>query len=179
MEELRFDDAQALVDAVDGPARATMAAELDRRRDVATTEARELADGIAGAAYREDYRRLTVIAGAPRTDRLLALLPDATVRRSRAQLQEGAAWKASRQRLNRNRLEEARAALTHLDVQMAAGIMARIDSEFLGPDERDLQDQLLLEIEARTMELETLTDVAAQAVAEHQPAKRRRRWFGR
>jgi hypothetical protein len=81
--------------------------------------------------------------------------------------------------LNARRLGESRRALEGLDFELAAGLMRKVDGRFLSAERREERDDLLLEMSARTMEIESLEPVRDEKKRPHRDgrrsARRRRR----
>ena len=102
------------------------------------------------------------------------LLPTAASDRARLHLRQARRWADRKRATNRRRLDEARAALTALDLELARGLLARVEDPFLDDAGRKERDDLLLELSARTMEFE---DIARAVPPPEQP--RRRRWWRR
>lgn len=137
----------------------------------------------------ELYRRLTdavesgrqadvvAIRDDPHTDYLVGLLSD--TQRDRADLffRNAARWEESQRQTARRRLADAEKALGGLDLQLARGLLARVDSRFLDEEEIARKDRLLLDVSARSMELENLEDESRRLIAEAAPKKRR--WWRR
>ncbi len=127
---------------------------------------------ILELADADESRLLLAIADDPSTGPLLERLPEAARRRSDLQLRRARRWAERQRTTNRRRLTEARAALDALDLELARGLLARIDGEFLDPEERRRRDEMLLELSARTMEFEDIT----RRVPDARPQTRRRWW---
>ncbi len=127
---------------------------------------------ILELAEADEPRLLLAIADDPATEALLARLPEAARHRARLHLRRARRWSDRQAATNRRRLVEARAALDALDLELARGLLARIDDAFLEPADRRERDQMLLELSARTMEFE---DIARRVQPEQRRARRWRR----
>jgi hypothetical protein len=76
---------------------------------------------------------------------------------------------------------EARRALDGLDLELARGLMNKIDGRFLSEDEAQERDQLLIDIAARTMEFESISETGDRLLQRTEETEERpwwRRWFG-
>lgn len=127
---------------------------------------------ILELADADESRMLLAIADDPTTGPLLERLPEAARRRAHLQLRRARRWADRQRTTNRRRLGEARAALDALDLDLARGLLARIDDDFLDPEGRRRRDEMLLELSARTMEFEDI----ARRVPDVRPQTRRRWW---
>lgn len=131
------------------------------------------------------YAELTELVHDPSTRELLELLPEASRERAELHLKAVERWEARRRETSLRRLSEARTALDGLDLELAQGLVNKVDSRFLTEEERAQRDQLLLDISARRMELESLQRSGRELWEEAQPRRQRddrrpwwRRWFG-
>lgn len=116
----------------------------------------------------------------PSNRQLLESGPESSRRRAEAYVREAERWLESKRDTNTRRLAEARRALEGLDLELARGLMNRIDGRFLSEDQEEERDQLLLDISARTMELESLAETGDQLVEETENTDHRpwwRRWL--
>ncbi len=69
-----------------------------------------------------------------------------------------------------------------LDLELARGLMNRVDSRFLSDEQKEERDQLLLDISARTMELESLDENGDELIEKREPRQQRnsgRPWWRR
>ncbi len=69
-------------------------------------------------------------------------------------------------------------ALDQFDVDLAAGLLKRVDQRFLDEEGKQRKDDLLLRLSGRKLELEEL-EAATADVAPPNPPHRRRRWWRR
>lgn len=176
LETLRFADAEKLLDEDDEALRAELAAQ----RDEAEERAHALFERTNQLKEERNLPELFEIARDPMTGSLLELLPETPRRRARMQLEEAELWVANRRETNARRMAEARRALEGLDLELARGLMNRIDGRFLTEEQIKERDQLLLDISARTMELESLSGTSdsprEETETDDQPWWRR--WLG-
>ncbi len=138
--------------------------------------AQQLTSRIRTLAVRDDYRALLEIDAQPETARLLDLLSNDLAAAARVHLDAAQRWSRRREEANRRRLEEARVALDRYDLALTRALLGRIEEGWLTPEDAAVRDGMLLELEARSMETEELTSLAAAALDEHRP---RRRWWQR
>lgn len=127
----------------------------------------------------DDHRAILELAEDPATAALLALLSPAARDRAELQIRLARRWAEERRAMNRRRLDEARRALDGLDLELARGLLRKIDGTFLDADGGAIRDQLLLDLAARSMELEELESRTGRLIAEAAPPPKKRRWFRR
>lgn len=166
LDGLLFDQVEELIDQADPEAKNELRDRLTQRRQEAEERARALFDEISGLRSSSQRAELVEIALDPLTRRLLALLPDTPRRHAEMRLEEAELWAANRRKTNERRLEEARRALSGLDLELARGLMKRIDGRFLTDEQEAERDQLLLDISARTIELESLSEEGNELIEE-------------
>lgn len=140
---------------------------LDRER------ARQLASRIRAYAVRDEHRALLEIDADPATSRLLERLGTDLAAAARLHLDAARRWKLRMEETNGRRLEEARAALDAFDLALTRALLSRIEEDWLTPDDAAVRDQILLQLEARTMETEDLSALADEAFQEFKPLKKR------
>lgn len=173
LDDLRFDEAMKAADD-DDPA---SQAEVSERRAAAEDEARALVERIGSLSSE---RRLLDVAGLADDDRaraLIALLPGSDRRQAEMQLDEAVRWKAYKRRTSVRHLAEARTALDRLDVELARGLVNKVDGRFLSEDQLEERDRLLLDISARSMELESIEAAGRDLIDDDDPEKSWwRRW---
>jgi hypothetical protein len=172
LEELRFDDAAELAIAE------AEAAELNAARAAALAEARELQTEMVELGRVGDHRRILELHAHPRTELLLSQLPPAVRERADLQVRLATRWADERRSTNRRRLDEAAKALAGLDFELARGLLLKIDGAFLDDSGAAERDRLLLDLSARTIEMEELSSQADRLLAREAPAKKKR-WFRR
>jgi hypothetical protein len=136
--------------------------------------AQQLTSRIRALAVRDDHRGLLEIDAAPDTARLLDGLGTDLAAAARVHLDAARRWKSQMEAANRRRLEEARDALNGFDLALTRALLSRVEEDWLTPGDAAERDDVLLQMEARTMETEELTTLAARALEENRP--RRRRW---
>lgn len=136
--------------------------------------AQELASRIRALAIRDEYRNLLEIDAQPDTTRLLNALGTDLAAAARLHLDAARRWKVRMEETNRRRLTEARDALNGFDLTLTRALLSRIEEDWLTSDDAAERDEILLQMEARTMETEDLTALAAEAFERHKP--RGRRW---
>jgi hypothetical protein len=127
----------------------------------------------------EDGRQAEVVAlrDDPETPQLIELLSDTQQDRAALFFRNAARWEDSQRQTALRRLADAERALSGLDLQLARGLLARVDSQYLEADEIAKKDALLLDVSARTMELEGLESHGRRLIEEAEP--KRRRWWRR
>lgn len=136
--------------------------------------AQELVSRIRALAIRDEYRNLLEIDAQPDTTRLLNALGTDLAAAARLHLDAARRWKVRMEETNRRRLTEARDALNGFDLTLTRALLSRIEEDWLTSDDAAARDEILLQMEARTMETEDLTTLAAEAFEQHKP--RGRRW---
>ena len=118
--------------------------------------ARQVVDQIMRDARAHDYRALLAIDADPDTAMLLDLLPGTTSRDANVHLRGARLWRGQQYEKAKDKLEAAKTALDRLDIALAKGLLRRIDLTFLGDSELATYDELLLNTEARAVELEDI-----------------------
>ncbi len=126
-------------------------------------------------ARSHDYRSLLDIVDRPSTISLLGLLPANTKSRSEVHLRGARRWAERQVEANSRRLDEVAKAVAELDLEFASAVLRRLDKEFLDDAMRETRNQLLLEITARTIEMEELQNSAERVISEETPT----RWWQR
>jgi len=134
--------------------------------------ARQLTSRIRALAVNDDYRRLLEIEAEPDTTRLLDLLSNDLAAAARVHLEAAGRWKRRKEEANRRRLQEARSALDAFDLPLTRALLSRIEQEWLQPEDVAGRDEILLLMEARSIESEELSDLASEAVQELRPQRR-------
>ena len=136
-------------------------------------QARQLASRIRALAMRDEHRSLLEIDADPDTSVLLESLGTDLAAAARLHLDAALRWKGRMEETNHRRLEEARVALDGFDLVLTRSLLSRIEEDWLTPDDAAVRDDILLQMEARTMETEDLTALADEAFKEFKPQKRR------
>ncbi len=174
LEEFRFEDAQQLLNEDPDP---DLINEVAARR----AEAEKQAEVVA--------QRLIELGAKGQLDEFLAVIDDSTTKRLITQashssrdrvdlyVQEAERWRKHQTEVNTRRLGEARRALEGLDLGLAEGVMRKINERFLSDEGREERDQLLLDMSARTMEIESLARIKVKRPGKpgRRTTKRRRR----
>ena len=127
----------------------------------------------------DDHRAILELADDPATGPLLELLSPAARDRAELQIRLARRWADDRRATNHRRLDEAKRALEGLDLELARGLLRKIDGEFLDDEATTTRDQLFLDLAARTMELEDLESRSDRLIAQATPPPKKRRWFRR
>lgn len=182
LAELRFDEAERMVDHADDGPDQELRDEIATRRAEAEERARNLAERIIELGDERDFEELIDLAHEPGTRSLLDLLPDTTRKRPSLYLREAERWEEMRKETNARRLSEARKALDGLDLELARGLMNRIDGRFLTTEQTEERDQLLLDISARAMEMESINETGDEMIGDREPRPKdshRQPWWRR
>ena len=150
-------------------------------RPEAEDRARALHEQVTRLGQERNPEAILDLVDDPTNRRLLESGPESSRRRAEAYVREAQRWEERKRETNARRLGEARRALDGLDLDLARGLMNRIDGRFLSVDQEEQRDQLLLDISARTMELESLSETGDRLAGNADRAADRpwwRRWFG-
>ena len=118
-----------------------------------------LANQIFELARSHDNKSLLEIESDSETQTLLDALPPEVGKQAAIHLQGALIWKAKQNRKARDKLAAAAKALDEFDVVLARGILRKIDADVLGDTELGRYDELVLALEARSMELGQLEQV--------------------
>lgn len=184
LDEFRFDEAERLVERAEEDAEAPLLDEIAARRAAAEERARAMAEHIIELGDEREFEEIVGLAHDPDTRPLLDLLPDTFRKRPNLYLREAIRWEQRRKETSTRRLIEARKALDGLDLELARGLMNRIDSRFLTDEQEEERDQLVLDISARTMEMESLDESGDELIERREPRQQQssgrpwwRRWF--
>jgi hypothetical protein len=169
LAEYRFEEAEQLLnDNTDPDLVAEVAAsrsEAGKRAEVAAQRLIEL-----GAKGQLDDFLATI--DDPTTKRLVAMASPSSRDRVDLYGQEAERWRKHQVEVNAKRLGEARRALDGLDLGLAEGVMRKVDERFLSDEGREERDQLLLDMSARTMEIESLAQLGGRPKRPHQSGRR-------
>ncbi len=172
LAEYRFDDADRLLAQAPPDTVEMLSSVLEHRRTEAEELGRSRYQRILDLGASGSYGELLEICSDPTTTRLMALLTQAERDRVSLHLRGAERWAESKRETNRRRLGEARRALDGLDLQLARGLIARVDGRYLEPDDVEERDELLLDVSARSMELEELDQLDTQMKADQKPRRR-------
>jgi hypothetical protein len=143
--------------------------------------ARSLHERITKLGQERDTEAILDLMEDPANRNLLQYGPESSRRRAEAYVREAGRWEERKREINVRRLGEARRALDGLDLELAGGLMNRIDGRFLTEEQEEERDQLLLDIAARKMEMESLSETGDRLVEETETSDQRpwwRRWLG-
>ena len=136
--------------------------------------ARLLVDQIVRDALAHDHMALLAIDADPDTPMLLGLLPATATRAARLHLDGALIWRDQQNQKARDRFDAIKTALDGLDISLAKGLLRRIDSSFLGDLELARFDELLLAVEARATELESIQGRIPSSPRDEKPKRRGR-----
>lgn len=148
-------------------------------RDDAEQRARELVDQILREARSHDHKALLVIDEDADTQMLLAMLPDSATRTAQVHLRGARIWREQQRKKLKDRFVEVQRALDGFDPGLAKGLLQRIDTDLLTDQDRQTYDNLLLNTEARLMEMERFNETTSAVTAEHAEENRKKRWWQR
>ncbi|MFW2340844.1 MAG: hypothetical protein ACN4GK_12400 [Acidimicrobiia bacterium] len=141
------------------------------------TAAIALSRRILALARQHDHAALLAIDSDPETGRLLGSSDEELAKAASVHLRGARAWRRKKEDANLRRLEEARTAIDGFDIARAKSLLLRIEDDYLTPESSSLRDGVLLDLEARSMESESLQASADQIIVEHLP--RWKRWLRR
>jgi hypothetical protein len=139
-------------------------------------EAEGLVAKIIKHARADEHVELLAIDADPRTHELLDLLPEGEARQAEAHLKDTRIWQANANEKAKRKFQAAGKALDELDVTLARGILRKIDAGVLNPPELERYDELLLAVEARTVELEDIEKGLPPLRTDTKPGRRKRHW---
>jgi hypothetical protein len=144
-------------------------------------KARSLHERISRLGQDRDLETILQLVGDPDNRSLLESGPESSRTRAEAYVKEAERWAERKRDTNTRRMGEARRALDGLDLELARGLMNKIDGRFLSEDEAQERDQLLIDIAARTMEFESISETGDRLLQRTEETEERpwwRRWFG-
>jgi hypothetical protein len=180
LDELRFDEAEDLVGMSGRDTDPELLTEIARRRDEAEESAAELARRVIDLGENQRLGEIVELAQEPAVRPLLSLVPDTSRQRAELYMREAERWASRRAEINARRLGEARRALEGLDLELARGLIRRIDTRFLSDEQEADRDRLFLDVAARAMEMESLAETGRRLAGQNevqQRSRRRRRWW--
>lgn len=148
-------------------------------RDDAAQRAQALVDRILRDARAHDNKSLLAIDADADTQMLLSLLPDTATRTAQVHLRGARIWREQQRKKHKDRFVEIQRALDGFDPGLAKGLLHRIDTDLLTDQDRQTYDNLLLNMEARLMEMERFNESTSAITAEHDEQHRKRRWWQR
>ncbi|MGA7272050.1 MAG: hypothetical protein WB239_13345 [Acidimicrobiia bacterium] len=172
-----FEEAEELLSHAPPDRVGGLRSELESRRIQAEESGRSRYQRILDLGASGSYDELLELHRDPVTPRLLATLSDAERQRVDLHLRGAQRWEESKRETNRRRMAEARKALDGLDLQLARGLIARVDGRYLDEGDAADRDDLLLELSARSMELEELSRLDEQF--NNDRAGKRQPWWRR
>ena len=124
--------------------------------EVSEQQARELVELIARHARAHNHRALLEIDADPATEELLELLPTRTTEDAKRHLQGARTWRRRQSEKMSEKLDAVQTALEGLDLRLARGILRKIDSSVLDDSQHERYNELVLGVEARAVELESI-----------------------
>jgi hypothetical protein len=171
LDEFRFEEAQRLLNESEDT-NPDLSDEVATRRVEAGQQAAVLVQRLVELGEKGELDEFIAMIDDPVTKRLMDLASHSS--RARVDLYVGDAerWRTHQMDLNARRLGEARRALEGLDFELAAGLMRKVDGRFLSAERRQERDDLLLEMSARTMEIESLEPVRDEKKRPHREGRR-------
>lgn len=186
LEDLKFDEAERALEQGGEEPDPGLREEIEQQRAKAAERADALCHRVIELGEDRNLEEISLLADAPATRTLLDLAPDASRERAELYMREAARWAERHRETNSRRLTEARRALEGLDLELARGLVNKVDDRFLTEEQQEERDGLLLDISARTMEMESLSEAGDRLIEDSTPRPRRgrqrrpwwRRWFG-
>lgn len=169
LAELRFDDAERLIESAGGRAVESLARRVESERSRARDAAQQVYQQIVQFGAEDDYAAIFALEKDPSTRPLLGQLAEADQRRAELHLAAGVRWAAVGSERNERRLSEARHALDQFDLELARGLIVLLDDRFMDEEAVERKNRLLLDIEARRMELAPLRE-AQERLASSSPS---------
>lgn len=153
----RFDEAEALLPEF-GDQSEDLADRLERERRRAEEAAQRLYQDIVRRGTADDLAGVAALVGRPDAAALLGMLSEADRQRVEIHLAVARRWVENRKKRNARRLAEAQAALDRFDLELAKGLIANLDEQHLDETGIEQRDRILLDIEARKVELAPLRE---------------------
>lgn len=172
----RFDEAEALLPEF-GDQSEDLAERLERERRRAEEAAQRLYQDIVRRGTADDLAGVAALVGRPDAAALLGMLSEADRQRVEIHLAVAGRWVENRKKRNARRLAEAQAALDRFDLELAKGLIANLDEQHLDETGIEQRDRILLDIEARKVELAPLRE--AEREFKTAVADSRRPWWRR
>lgn len=165
--EHKYDQARAL----GGPPESIEAAEQS-----AIGNATELRNRITTAAKAKDFRAMLEIEAEASTRSLLQLLPEAIATDAGTHLDDAVVWRTIQEDANTRRIKKAQGAFADFDLGLTRALIRKVDTEFLAEPDREAYDRLLLDMTARTMELDEVMEAVGPLDTPEVPPSKRRWW---
>lgn len=172
----RFGEAEALLPEF-GDQSEDLAERLERERRRAEEAAQRLYQDIVRRGTADDLAGVAGLVGRPGAAALLGMLSEADRQRVEIHLAVARRWVENRKKRNARRLAEAQAALDRFDLELAKGLIANLDEQHLDETGIEQRDRILLDIEARKVELAPLREAEREFKTE--VADSRRPWWRR
>jgi hypothetical protein len=172
LDEFRFEDAQRLLDEAEDTG-TDLGNEIATRRTAAEKQAEVVAQRLVDLGEEGQLDEFLLMVDDPITRRLVALASPSARDRVDLYLQEAERWRKHQMEINGRRLGEARRALEGLDLGLAQGVMSKVDERYLSDEGREERDQLLLDMSARTMDIESLAQLGGKVKRPHRAGRRK------
>lgn len=118
--------------------------------------AKALVEDINRLSRAYDNKALLKLDDDPSTAETLATLTEREARGAEVHLEAARIWKAKQNERAVRKLDSAENEINELDMELARGILRKIDYEVLDQGNLDRYNNLLLELEARALELEEI-----------------------
>lgn len=177
--EFRLREAEAMAADADPAERPQLERLIQDRRSQAEESAQELYRAIVDMGTSNEHAGVLEACRRPRSEALLGFLPQTQRQRIDLYLRVAARWEDSQQKVNRRRLAEARRVLEGLDLELARGLVARVEDQYLDEESRSEKDRLVLDIEARAMELDSIQQSTRHLTGGEEGGKQRQPWWRR
>lgn len=173
----RFDEAERLLEAAPPSDRDVLRETLRLGRSRAEEAAQELFRRVVDLGTRDDYAGVLAVSRKASTRPLLDLLSETARHRVEVYVKAAERWEATGLQKNRRRLDEARRAIEQFDLELARGLVALLDERFLDDETAETRDRILLDIEARAMEMDSFRQAERRLTGERRSD--RRPWWRR
>lgn len=131
---------------------------------------------IVQDARAHDYRALLAVDADPETEGLLSLVSERESLQARQHLRGARIWRAQQIEKAKRKLDAAQTALSDFDLALARGILRKIDSSILDEQLMVRYDELLLAVEARSVELEDIQSRLPSSPPDQKGNPRKRFW---
>jgi hypothetical protein len=169
LDEFRFEDVEQLLNEDTDP---DLANEIAARRAEAEKRAEVVVRRLVELGEKGQLDEFVAMVDDPVTKRLITQASGSSRDRVNLYVQEAERWRRHQIEVNAKRLGEARRALDGLDLGLAEGLMRKIDERFLTDEGHEERDQLLLEMSARAMEIESLGRAGGKQKQPHRDGRR-------
>ena len=174
----QFAEAEQLLATLPEPEQEPAAKRLSLARLACEPAARRRSNAIQAAARNHQFEVLIELLDDPMTAPLLSVLPTELQDAAAIQFAAAESWRSRKIESHQRRLREASEALDGYDLRLARSLIGSVDDRYLSEEGRDDRDRLLLDLEARHMEAESLDETARKLEEELRP-KRTKRWWNR